>query len=115
MNPHHAQPLRRLSLQQRRVLEGATMGLTDKQIAERLGLSVHTVDSHWRHIRRKLGVPNRAAAVAAWLTGGRPAGGGGHRVSGFPRRWTHPLGAGRGMSGTTEKRDLRFLSPHVCF
>lgn len=59
------------------------MGLTDKQIAELLDLSVHTVDSHWRHIRRKLGVPNRAAAVAAWLTGGRPAGGGGIGCLGF--------------------------------
>ena len=44
-------------------------GLTNKQAAARLFVSRHTVDSHLRHIFRKLGINSRvelAALVAKW-------------------------------------------------
>jgi len=44
-------------------------GLTNAQIAARLGLSERTVDAHLEHIRSKLGVRSRAQ-VAAWVAGG---------------------------------------------
>lgn len=40
-------------------------GLSDRQIAERLVLSPHTVHRHVANVRTKLGLPTRAAAVAA--------------------------------------------------
>ena len=40
-------------------------GLSDREIAERLVLSPHTVHRHVANLRTKLGLPTRAAAVAA--------------------------------------------------
>jgi pimeloyl-ACP methyl ester carboxylesterase/DNA-binding CsgD family transcriptional regulator len=40
-------------------------GLSDREIAERLVLSPHTVHRHVANVRTKLGLPTRAAAVAA--------------------------------------------------
>jgi pimeloyl-ACP methyl ester carboxylesterase/DNA-binding CsgD family transcriptional regulator len=40
-------------------------GLSDREIAERLVLSPHTVHRHVANVRTKLGLPSRAAAVAA--------------------------------------------------
>ncbi|MEP4078356.1 response regulator [Haloferula sp.] len=42
-------------------------GLTAKEIAEKLDVSVHTTDTHTRHLFKKLGVHSRAAAVARAL------------------------------------------------
>jgi DNA-binding CsgD family transcriptional regulator len=39
-------------------------GLPDKEIAERLHLSGHTVHRYISNIRRKLSLPSRSAAVA---------------------------------------------------
>ncbi|MBL8062004.1 MAG: tetratricopeptide repeat protein [Anaerolineales bacterium] len=39
-------------------------GLTDKEVAERLTISPHTVNAHLKSIYRKLSVKNRTAAVA---------------------------------------------------
>jgi predicted ATPase/DNA-binding CsgD family transcriptional regulator len=44
-------------------------GLTNKQIATRLLISEHTVDSHIRHIMDKLGVNSRTQ-IAAWMVSG---------------------------------------------
>jgi DNA-binding CsgD family transcriptional regulator len=46
------------------VLRLVAAGLGDKEIAERLFLSGHTVHRHISNIRTKLGLPSRAAAVA---------------------------------------------------
>ena len=42
-------------------------GLTAKEMADRLGVSIHTIATHTRHLLRKLGVRSRAAAVARAL------------------------------------------------
>ncbi len=46
-------------------------GLTNREIAARLGLSSRTVDSHLEHIRAKLGLRSRAQ-VAAWAASSSP-------------------------------------------
>lgn len=47
------------------VLALVASGLSDRDIAERLVLSPHTVHRHVANVRTKLGLPTRAAAVAA--------------------------------------------------
>jgi hypothetical protein len=42
----------------------AVKGLTDKEICRELDLSITTVRTHWTRLRRKLGVVNRAQAIA---------------------------------------------------
>ena len=49
------------------ILELMTQGLLKKEIADRLSLSYHTVDTHLRNIYRKLHVHSRAGAVAKAL------------------------------------------------
>jgi len=48
-------------------------GLSDKEIATRLGVSPHTVRSHLDRLFREHGFRNRTAAVAAWLELGNRA------------------------------------------
>jgi DNA-binding CsgD family transcriptional regulator len=52
-----------LTEQQRRVLELATQGLSNRQIAERRRVETSTVDSQLREIYRRLGVGSRTAAI----------------------------------------------------
>lgn len=47
------------------ILTLVATGLSDREIAERLVLSPHTVHRHIANVRTKLGLPTRAAAVAA--------------------------------------------------
>ena len=49
------------------VLELVADGLTDRKIADRLGIREHTVKTHLRRINAKLGATNRAHAVAIGL------------------------------------------------
>jgi len=56
-----------LSARERETLELMTQGLLKKEIADRLGLSYHTVDNHLRSIYTKLRVNTRSGAVAKAL------------------------------------------------
>ena len=57
-------PSARFSPREREVLALVARGLSDKEIAEQLVLSPHTVHRHVANIRTKLGRPTRTAAVA---------------------------------------------------
>jgi DNA-binding NarL/FixJ family response regulator len=52
-----------LSERERAVLELVVEGLLKKEIAEKMSLSIHTVDSHLRRIYEKLHVNSRSGAV----------------------------------------------------
>lgn len=56
-----------LSPREHEMLVLITEGLTAKEMAERLGVSVHTIDTHTRTLFKKLDVRSRAAAVARAL------------------------------------------------
>ncbi|MCK6563312.1 MAG: LuxR C-terminal-related transcriptional regulator [Dehalococcoidia bacterium] len=56
-------PERILTPREEEVLSLAAEGHTNKGIALRLGLSVHTVNGHMERILHKLNAPNRTAAV----------------------------------------------------
>lgn len=58
-----------LTAREREVFDLLAEGLTDKQIARRLSVSVHTVNKHVRAVLGKLDARNRAHAVAKY----RPA------------------------------------------
>lgn len=45
----------------------AASGLTDKEIAEQLRISVRTVEGHWRRLREHTGQPNRAGVLGEML------------------------------------------------
>lgn len=49
------------------ILQLAATGLTDKQIAEELRISVRTVEGHWRRLREQTGIPNRSGLLGAML------------------------------------------------
>ena len=53
-----------LSRREREVLSLIALGLSDREIAERMIVSPHTVHRHVANIRRKLGSNSRAAAIA---------------------------------------------------
>lgn len=59
----HPEPIL-LSGREREILGRVASGLGDREIAEQLLLSPHTVHRHVANIRRKLGSPSRTAAVA---------------------------------------------------
>jgi DNA-binding CsgD family transcriptional regulator len=54
-----------LTARETEILTLVATGLSDREIAERLVLSPHTVHRHVANVRTKLGLPTRAAAVAA--------------------------------------------------
>jgi len=67
-SPAGPQPDPRLAALTSREAEIAAMiasGLSNKQIAKRLSLSLATIKSHVHHILSKTGLPNRAAVAAA--------------------------------------------------
>jgi pimeloyl-ACP methyl ester carboxylesterase/DNA-binding CsgD family transcriptional regulator len=53
-----------LTRRETEVLTLIAKGLSDREIAERLVLSPHTIHRHVANVRTKLGLPSRAAAVA---------------------------------------------------
>ena len=56
-----------LSHREREVLNGLAIGLAYKQIAEQLGVSIHTVRNYIRRIYEKLHVQTRTEAVAKFM------------------------------------------------
>jgi DNA-binding NarL/FixJ family response regulator len=61
--PKGQQPAPLLSQREREVLDLIAVGSTNREIAERLYLSPHTVKEHTSSLYRKLGARNRAEAV----------------------------------------------------
>jgi DNA-binding NarL/FixJ family response regulator len=57
-------PVEKLTKRELEVLASMAEGKTDRQIAEALGIEESTAKNHVGHILGKLGVPNRAGAVA---------------------------------------------------
>ena len=62
MNPH---PL--LTPREQQVAASTAEGLSDKQIAERLGIAVNTVKQIAKHIHQKLKLENRVQVALWWL------------------------------------------------
>lgn len=62
-------PVQQLSEREEQVLRQIARGLTHGQIATRLGISPHTVDTYVKRIRAKLGVGNKAELTRAALLG----------------------------------------------
>ncbi|NJQ00269.1 response regulator transcription factor [Streptomyces zingiberis] len=54
-----------LSVRERQVLTGIAKGLTHDQVAYRLRISRHTVDTYVKRVRRKLGLGNKAELARA--------------------------------------------------
>ena len=63
-------PLAALSDREGEVLRHLADGLTDREIAERLGISPRTVETHVGSVLNKLGVKNRAQASRRYLESG---------------------------------------------
>jgi DNA-binding CsgD family transcriptional regulator len=60
----------RLTRRQAQILELASAGLSDKEIAQRLKISHRTIRTHFEKLFRESGVRNRGQAIAVWS--GRP-------------------------------------------
>lgn len=58
----------RLTAREREVIRWVAQGKTDREIASIIGCAPKTVEKHLEHVFDKLGVPNRAAAVAVTLS-----------------------------------------------
>ncbi len=56
-----------LSPRQREIVELIAQGFGDKQIADELQISIHTVDFHVRVLFEKFGVSSRGALVLRYL------------------------------------------------
>ncbi|MFH0245578.1 response regulator transcription factor [Streptomyces sp. HK10] len=59
-----------LSTRQIEILSLIAAGHRDRQIAEHLGISIRTVDSHLQRLYDRYGVRSRAGIVAKWLLEG---------------------------------------------
>ncbi len=59
----------RLTPSQDRVLEGFVDGLSEKEIAIRLGLSIHTVHTHAKAIYKSYAIASRGELLKAWADG----------------------------------------------
>lgn len=61
------QPGERLSGREEEVLGLVARGYRSKEVADALGIGVHTIETHLRHIYEKLHVRSRAEAVARFV------------------------------------------------
>jgi DNA-binding NarL/FixJ family response regulator len=64
-------PLEVLTARERELLAALANGWTNLQIAARIGISANTVKYHLKNLYDKLGVNNRAMAVAMFMSKGR--------------------------------------------
>jgi len=62
-------PIAKFSPRELDVLELVSTGMTNIQVADQLGLSVHAIKFHLASIYRKLGVANRTEAAVAYAIG----------------------------------------------
>jgi non-specific serine/threonine protein kinase len=90
------EPVVRLTPRQWQVIELVVEGYTNRQIADRLGISARTAETHLDEIRNRLGVSTRAQ-IAAWAAGQGARSGSPH-ASPAGRPATRPALAG-GMRG----------------
>ena len=58
---------RPFSPRQAQIVSLVAGGLGDKEIAQRLGVSVSTVRTHLQRLYRDMGVHSRSRAVATWF------------------------------------------------
>ena len=58
----------RLTSREQEVLKRTSLGQTNAQMAEALGISIHAVKFHLASIFRKFGVQNRTEAAAIYLS-----------------------------------------------
>lgn len=75
-DPAHGHPAETLSSREREVFELTGEGLGTRQVAERLGIAIKTVETHKAHIKRKLGVKTATELVreaVSFLVAYRPA------------------------------------------
>jgi len=78
METRRASPLDALTGRERELLACLAEGHSNARIAAHFGISLHTVKFHLKNVFGKLGVSNRAGAVAAYMADhGRPAQAGG--------------------------------------
>lgn len=61
-------PPKPLSQKEKEILTYLSNGLTNQEIANKIGASTHTIDSHRRNIYQKLGVNSSAQAIAVALS-----------------------------------------------
>ncbi|MDX2290048.1 MAG: response regulator transcription factor [Hyphomicrobiaceae bacterium] len=73
INALNEDPLETLTQRERELLRALANGLTNEQIASRIGISQNTVKYHLKNLYDKLGVKNRAMAVGIYLSNGQPA------------------------------------------
>jgi DNA-binding NarL/FixJ family response regulator len=66
---HGPRPQDVLTPRELEILSLIAMGLTNREIADRLGISHNTVKTHVGHILEKLGLRNRTEAVSRHLRG----------------------------------------------
>ncbi len=64
-------PLETLTTRERELLTALANGWSNLQIASRIGISRNTVKYHLKNLYDKLGVNNRAMAVALFMSGSR--------------------------------------------
>lgn len=64
----HADPLEGLTARERELLAALANGWSNLQIAARIGISRNTVKYHLKNLYDKLGVSNRAMAVALYVS-----------------------------------------------
>ena len=67
--PKSREQMVHLTTREEEVLILLTKGYSNKEIADRLSLSVETIGSHLKHIYEKLHVRSRTEAVARYITG----------------------------------------------